>query len=532
FSGDFDWETAISDKITIGNSTEYKPLIFDGGRLYLHKYYEYEKMIINKIKHLSQKEFHPPIPLPEVIDFFNKIIDSSSNKWQKIAAFLSIYKQFVVITGGPGTGKTYTVSKIISLWLKINPEIKIALAAPTGKAAVRMMESINQAKKTLTEESIIDLFPKEAFTIHRLLGTVRYSTKFRHNKNNPLPYDLIIIDEASMIDLPMMAKLLDSLSENTQIILLGDRNQLASVEVGAVFGDICSQNNVDSFTLNFMTLVSEKLNLIMDVSKNSRKSTGWIENCIVELKESRRFSQNSGIGNVSRIINTGNYNLFENEFENNDYSDIQLISEFSANIRRNLKKYTEEIYNTFFNKIINDKKINLEEKIKETFNFLKKFKILCALRKGITGVENINNIMEDLLGFNQIIYDGKPIIVMENDYSVKLFNGDTGVFLEDKNGNIKAYFQDSNGNYRAISPARLPIYESAYAMTIHKSQGSEWEKVLIILPDNNFSEENQILTREILYTGITRARNQVVLAANKTVLKNTISSKIQRLSGF
>jgi exodeoxyribonuclease V alpha subunit len=281
-----------------------------------------------------------------------------------------------------------------------------------------------------------------------------------------------------------------------------------------------------------MTLVSEKLNLIMDVSKNSRKSTGWIENCIVELKESRRFSQNSGIGNVSRIINTGNYNLFENEFENNDYSDIQLISEFSANIRRNLKKYTEEIYNTFFNKIINDKKINLEEKIKETFNFLKKFKILCALRKGITGVENINNIMEDLLGFNQIIYDGKPIIVMENDYSVKLFNGDTGVFLEDKNGNIKAYFQDSNGNYRAISPARLPIYESAYAMTIHKSQGSEWEKVLIILPDNNFSEENQILTREILYTGITRARNQVVLAANKTVLKNTISSKIQRLSGF
>ncbi|MGM0608920.1 MAG: exodeoxyribonuclease V subunit alpha [Candidatus Muiribacteriota bacterium] len=523
FDFQFNWDNFFDKAEIIGSENQYKPVIFHNEKIYLQKYFNYEKIIKEKILEKTQIHIKFDKDKKDIINIISSLFQREDGiNWPKIAAAVSISKKFTAITGGPGTGKTHTVSRIIALWLKININKKIVIAAPTGKAASRLNESIRQAKEEMNiSNEIKEKFPEKAFTLHRLLRSKRYSSSFRHNKENPLAYDIVIVDEASMIALPLMAKLLQALDAKTQLILLGDRNQLASVEVGSVFGDICRDENVDSFTDPFLNFIKHELNQNIDLSYNSRKTSlnGWIENSIVELKKSHRFTDKSSIKKLSYSVNNGDFENVIKILNDKSAENVNIDNYFFKSLWKNLK----DIIQTYFN----FKKENYN--IRDIFNYMNKFKILCALRKGIAGVQNINKLIEDILGKNGV-YEFKPIIIKENDYNIKLFNGDSGIFLRDEDGNLKAFFEDedSENGFRSINPARLPSYEPAYAITIHKSQGSEWENILILLPQ----KFNPVLSRELLYTAITRTKKNILIASENEIIKKMTKTQVNRISGL
>jgi len=389
----------------VGSGSEIRPLIFDGKNLYIQRYFVYQNRILERINELQKN------------------------------------KKFHIITGGPGTGKTTSLAKILSN--RLNE--KILLAAPTGKAAFRMKESLaNQG---------IEL---EAKTIHRLL------------RHKPLEANIIAIDECSMVDLPLMSKLLDAAPSDCDLYLLGDKHQLASVEAGSVFADICAkfEKNPDIYT---------------------------------ELTKNWRAQESPGIVKLSEEI-------LDNSAKNFDNENVHYCGQLSI----------ENLFEEY-------KPLFKAENEKEAMIFLKSFQILCAIKKGRNGVENINR--ELLLKSKHSKFT--PIIITENNYQQNLFNGDTGV--KDKE---RAYFL--NGNEIRIFPLlTLPKYEDAFAITIHKSQGSEYEKVAVVYPEKA-SEENEqtILTKELLYTAITRAKKECFIFGGESVLAASCKKQIYRASGI
>jgi len=382
----------------VGSGSEIRPLIFDGKNLYIQRYFVYQSRIL---KRLNELQLH-------------------------------------IITGGPGTGKTTSLAKILSN--RLNE--KILLAAPTGKAAFRMRESLASQGIEL-----------EAKTIHRLLNS------------KPLEASIIAIDECSMVDLPLMSKLLDAAPSGCDLYLLGDKHQLASVEAGSVFADICAkyEKNPDIYT---------------------------------ELTKNWRAKEAPGIVKLSEEILNNSVKNFDNE-------NVHYIGKIS----------TQNLFEEY-------KPLLKAESEKEALEFLKSFQILCATKKR---VENINRELLSKTKHSKFT----PIIITENNYPQNLFNGDTGV--KDKE---KAYF--SNGTeIRTFPLLTLPKYEDAFAITIHKSQGSEYERVAVVYPDREREEKEQtILTKELLYTAITRAKKECFIFGNEAVLAASCKREIYRASGI
>jgi exodeoxyribonuclease V alpha subunit len=403
----------------IGISNEDVPLIFDGENLYIQKYYVYQNRILDKIERLHKNgKLH-------------------------------------IITGGPGTGKTTSLADI----LNYKQDKKILLAAPTGKAALRMKESL--AKKG------IEL---EAKTLHRLLGTIHLSVNFRHTKENPLEADLIAIDECSMVDLPMMARLLDAVPEYCDLYLLGDKNQLASVEAGSVFADICGKYKDDVNTYRELT-------------------TNW------------RARDAEGIDNLSRQI-------LNKTVEKLDNDNVSYRGNLSIN----------ELFTEY-------KKLFLANNEKEALEFFFLFQVLCAIKNGRSGTENINKVLIIKAKKNNAAFT--PIIITENSYQQGLFNGDVGV----KNKNM-AYFSDGE-NIRSFPLLTLPAYDDAFAITIHKSQGSEYSRIVVVYPDMKQNETEQtIFTRELLYTAVTRAKKECVIYGSLDIILGSCEKEINRASGI
>ncbi len=516
----------LSNTTVVGQPGEFKPLILENkNRLYLNRYWTYQESLTKFIKDRVHKiqEINNPLVVNNLLD---RLFPGNSNgkiDWQKFSAITALLKDFCVITGGPGTGKTHTVAKILALLLAQNNcgNLRIQLAAPTGKAAVRLQDSIKQVKKELNcPDEIRAMIPEEAATIHRILGTIPYSPYFRHNTDNPLEVDVIVVDEASMVDLALMTKLTSALPSKAKLILLGDNNQLASVEAGAVLADICGSTLEQYYTQEFVEKIEGLYRQKLEIRTIETNKSG-IKDCIVRLQKSYRFESQKGIGALSQFVNSGEADHAIDVLQSDQYPDVTWHD------------LTDHILPDILHEF---GKISDSKNIAELFNQFERFRILCALREGPFGVKAINAQVEQFIKRknnikqNELWYAGQPILITENDYSLNLFNGDLGiVFPNDDNDNeLRVFFPGPDGALRKLRPFRLPVYEIAYAITVHKSQGSEFDKVIMILPD----KDSPILSRELLYTGITRAAKQVEIWSNEQVFRAAVSRKTKRTSGL
>ncbi len=494
------WKDDLGKSSAVGGPGAMKPLILtDSGKLYLQRYWFYEKLLADGIlEKASLREEALPEGIAERLEeLFGEATD------QKVAAENALRRSFSVISGGPGTGKTTTVAKILVLLLEERLELSIQLVAPTGKAAARLQESIRGGMERIrcAEEVRERLRGMEASTIHRMLGAVGGSVYFRHDARNPLPVDVVVLDEASMVDLPLMAKLIDALPGSARLIVLGDKDQLASVEAGSV------------------------LSGIVEAAEGGEGRGGALAGAATLLRKNYRFGNESGIFRVCNAIREGDAEETMRVLRDERFPDVEwrplpegegLKEGLRALVLAGLRSQVEA----------RDPAEALAE--------FGRFQVLCALRKGIFGKGNLNALVEEILREEGLVvagrenFPGRALMVTENDYGVRLFNGDIGVLLPNGKGQTMAYFAKEDGGIREISPLRLPATEPAFAMTIHKSQGSEFDEVLVVLP----GKENRILTRELLYTAISRARKKAVVWSTEEMLRATVSRRISRGSAL
>ena len=528
------WLQSLKFSDCVGAPGDFKPMILDEAhRLYFHRYWQYEHDIAEFILRCIPVQIDPltsPKLIRERLQSYFPEMSLGKISWPSIAAAAALMRKFMVITGSPGTGKTTAITQIMAFLLdtKKNP-LRIALCAPTGKAAARLEESVKKTKAILNcPADVIDCIPEEAMTIHRLLGSIKYSPYFHFNENNTLPYDLVVVDESSMVDLPLAAKLMTALAPDAQLILLGDKDQLASVETGAVLGSICFPDPINFFSKTFGQQLSEICGEKTEVSD----ALPGVQDCIIELKQNYRFSEASGIGHLSRAVKEGDALHSLALINAETFSDI-CLSEISSteDIILLLKEKVVKSYREYFQTV---KSVSL--RAGDVFDQFETFRVLCALRVGLWGSQRMNDLIERLLAESGLInltsqyYEGRPIMVVQNDYRLKLFNGDVGIVLRDPadQEKLKVFFRDQKEGLRSIAPERLPPCETVWAMTVHKSQGSEFDKVVLILSDSDVP----VLTRELLYTGITRARFYVDIWTSRDVFMKTIQKKILRQSGL
>lgn len=445
---------------------------------------------------------------------------------QKLAAATAAARPFAVISGGPGTGKTTTVAKLLAILVETGLQAgkapAIRLVAPTGKAAARLTESIGSALQALDlPPEWVEAIPTEAGTLHRLLGVILGRSQFRHHAGNPLHLDLLVVDEASMVDLPMMARLLDALPSHARLILLGDKDQLASVEAGAVLGDICS-----FIEQGISPAQADWLSRQTGYRLQGTPAGAPVRDSLCLLAKSWRFDQHSGIGQLARACNSGDATAVESVW-GAGFADISLhpwVGEaFEALIAQGVAGYGSYL-----------KAARAGEAPAAVFKAFNSFQILCALRDGPFGVLGLNERLELALSRAGLIardgdwYAGRPVMVVRNDHGVGLYNGDMGLCLPDETGRLKVWFEQPDGTLRALLPSRLPPHETVYAMTIHKSQGSEFAHTVLVLPDS----PSPLLTRELVYTGITRAKARLDLYGDRALLAQAVRKKTERYSGL
>ena len=537
------WRRVLEASGVVGKPGDYRPLILDGrSRLYLYRYWDYEKKLADFIRERTgNRNGKPqifadeagigPALLKDGLDRLFPPLPDEDTDWQRVAAITSLWNGFSVISGSPGTGKTTTVAKIMALLLEHSKGkmLRIVLAAPTGKAAARLEEAIKKTRETLRcPESVRTAIPEKATTIHRLLGTIPNSPYFFYNSENPLPVDVAIVDEASMVDLPLMSKLVQAIPPLARLILLGDKDQLASVEAGAVLGDICGKGSLDAFSREFSGELKKYTGNGIQVVSHAGESPGICDS-LVQLQRNYRFGEESGIGHLASAVNRGEGDRALTFLKSGTYRDIQwselprpdlLAPALSENLINNFKDYLQAI----------DLKTNIEE----IFDLFDGFRILCALRQGPFGTAALNLLVEQILRRENLIrpdtswYRGRPVMITRNDYNLRLFNGDIGIILPGGDNELYAFFRDAGGAWRKLSPSRLPEHETVYAMTVHKSQGSEFDRIHLILSDR----ESPVLTRELIYTGVTRARREVTIWGREDVFRAAVSRRIVRTSGL
>ncbi|MEW6673567.1 MAG: exodeoxyribonuclease V subunit alpha [Thermodesulfobacteriota bacterium] len=531
------WREKLTASTVVGSPGEFKPLVLDAqNRLYLYRYWDYQKKLADAIRQKAANKISG-VNLTVLRDGLRRFFKPSSLPvdWQQIAAVAAVLNRFCVIAGGPGTGKTHLVATILVLLLEQDggSGLRILLTAPTGKAAMKLSAAIKTAMETIPcSDAVREALPTEAATIHRLLKTVPHSPYFHYCEDNPLPADVVVVDEASMIDLALMSKLFQALPSATRVILAGDSDQLASVEPGSVLGDVCDQNRFTDFSDSFCATFSSLADVSLQAPDMRVLATEGLHDSIIRLQKNYRFSETGGIGGFSRAVRSGNAGEAVDFLDRMDESGI-VWEDCSSTERLSeiLTRYVLEEYSPSLRET--DPSAALEK-----FN---RFQVLCALNRGPFGVHAVNDLIEQVLIRNGLVaparrpqshwYRGRPVIVTRNDYRLSLYNGDVGITLPDPKGDDSAlyvFFQDSQGETRRFNPARLPEHETVYAMTVHKSQGSEFAKILLVLPDKDAG----VLTRELIYTAVTRAREQVVVCGNKPILQSAISRGIDRTSGL
>jgi exodeoxyribonuclease V alpha subunit len=579
------------------DAPELRPLVLENGRLYLQRYHQFETQVAWAIKGLAQRTI--PLDEPRVsaqLDLlFPKTAAAAEPDWQKIATATALTKAFTLITGGPGTGKTTTVTKLLLLLQLQRTQaqhhadgqqgkaLDIRLVAPTGKAAARLSESIKASKARLAAElaprgdsqllAALELIPEQASTLHRLLGVIPNSHKFRHHRDNPLHLDLLIVDEASMVDLPMMHKLLSALPEHARLILLGDQDQLASVEAGAVLADICAGLKVrrsqeeqgkgaSLWQMRYSQEQAQRLERLTGAQLQAFiHPSPMLGDNLSMLMHSHRFKGDAGIGLLAGAVNRADLTQILHTWQQG-HSELHWLEHAAAPSAkagtqqppqtklainaglRALLAQAVDAYRPYLELIARHQQALLSlqsdyepEAIIDSFN---QYRLLCAMRGGDYGVEGSNQAVTQALAGAKLIepaqefYLGRPVIIQCNDYNLGLFNGDIGLVLQDKDKpqRLMAHFIRADGSILKVLPARLPSHETCYAMTVHKSQGSEFARVALVLPTAPSPSQWQLLTKELVYTAITRAKQQFTCLGSQSVFERAVSQSTQRASGL
>ena len=517
-------------------STIATPLVLCAGKLYLQKFYQYE---LNIARQLIKRNNLIPGYNPKILDSLFPPSDNSdeaseSIDWQKVAAFQSLSRQLCIITGGPGTGKTSTVAKILAALMNQNPDLKVKLAAPTGKAAARLSESISDSLQYLPSSLLSTLssnIPTKVTTIHRLLGMRAEGQSYKYHSDRKLPLDLLILDESSMIDLAMFDKILSALPDHCRLIMLGDPDQLLSVESGAVMNDLfkLGQHYDDAF----LTEIEDALGYDRSTFHTAQSSEQFAESSASESKiegsvlrnvfchliRSYRFNASMGIGKLASSIQ----NKTLPEFSNDD--EISYVTEFSLS---SLKAKLSEQYQGYLDAV----RHNLEPKM--LLREFEKTRILTPMREGDMGIIALNEMLESNLHISeahQSFYHGKPIMITRNDYALGLFNGDIGICFLSESQTLKVIFHGLNGEFNTFPISALSHYETCFVMSIHKSQGSEFDAISIVLPPLQ-KNTHDLYTRELIYTAITRARRHVSIFASEEDFLACLSKDNERTSGL
>ena len=492
----------------VSHNCTLAPLVLEGHRLYLQRYWLYEEELVQEIRARATN----PVPVQEdlLASCLAQLFSGTEHDAQQREACAGIFRERLgLITGGPGTGKTTLVTKYLALLLLYaqasgEPPPRILLLAPTGKAAARLTESLQKKKGEAMVPELVAALPAKAATIHRALGyRAENPTTFRYNRENPLPCEVVVVDEASMIDVALMAKLFAAVSPSARLVLLGDKDQLASVEAGSILGDICAA-------------------VMDDVGAGNNP----LARCVVRLTESFRFSSHEGIGALASAIQAGKaeeaVSLCQQES-----AEVSLLPPLvQADPSHPLAEMILAGYRPFLEAASPFAALELFER----------FRLLCAHRTGPMGVSALNRYAEKVLSLHRLMepntqwYKGRPVLIQANSYPLRLFNGETGILWDAEDGEgLKAFFFSENRDgVRSYSLRQLPAHETAFAMTIHKSQGSEFDRVALVLP----GEASALLTRELLYTGISRARRQVVLVGRPQEIEAAVGRRVERASGL
>jgi len=507
------WRMTLEASSVVG---ENRPLVVDGaGRLYLERYWRHERSLAKAL--VERAAVEPPVDEARLRADLARLFadDRERPSWQQVAAATAVLRGLCVVSGGPGTGKTSTVVRVLALLAGQSERVlRIGLVAPTGKAAARLQESIRAARASLpVDDAIRARIPDATSTIHRLLGARRDSTALRYGPERPLALDVLVVDEASMIDLALMARLVAALPADARLLLLGDRDQLASVEAGAVLGDVCG--SAPGFSPAFRARVE---NIVGTPLPAGAGVASPLADSVVLLTKSHRFGRDSGIGRLAAAVNRG---------EANDATAL-LADAALPDVERAEGDETTLVQAALAGYGAHHDRVRSGATAAEIFEGFRAFRVLCAHRHGPRGAEGVNKRLAATFGEGEDWYAGRPVLITQNDYALRLFNGDVGIALPDAQGRLAVCFEGDEGRVRRIPPIRLPPHETTYATTIHKSQGSEFGRVLIVLPP----DDSRLLTRELLYTAITRAREAVTVWGDELVFGAAVERRLVRSSGL
>ena len=514
----------------------HAPLVLEGGLLYLRRYREYERALALGLQRIATQ----PVPEagiePLALLFARLFPHAAHDDRQARAAALALRHALLLVTGGPGTGKTTTTARLLVLLVaqalhagRASP--RIALAAPTGRAAERMAESVRQAVQALAamgvDADLLAALPTSGTTLHRLLGTIPDSPRFRHDGDNPLPFDVVVVDEASMIDLPLMAKLVDAVASGTRLVLLGDPDQLPSVEAGDVLaailgaageGDAMERGDADVLR----PLLGDADNTSVLAQEGGEARFPGIR---VHLQRGWRQSEALDLAPLAAAVREGDADAALAQLRAGTLSNVH----FHEGLADPLELQRDALLAHF--RALGHAATPADALAQST-----RLRLLTAVREGPQGARTLNARIERLLAEGggsgrapQGHFQGQLLIVTENSYRHRLFNGDIGVCMRDAAGTLVAWFPgDDAGHPRAFHPAALPAHESAFAMTVHKAQGSEFDTVWLLLP----ARGNRVLSRELVYTGITRARRALHVAGSEAVIREALARHAGRWSGL
>lgn len=561
-----------------GSAADLLPLVIDeDGRLYLARYFDYERRLAEALVERS-RDARVPVSREDIAQQAGRIAryfgprEDDDIDWQRVAALVALAGRLTIVSGGPGTGKTTTVVGVLACLLDADPEVRIALAAPTGKAAQRMQEALIERADKLPPE-LAERLPRTSFTLQRLLG-VQSDGRFRHHRDNPLPYDVIVVDEASMIDVALAAHLLEAVAPASRLVMLGDKDQLSAVEAGAVFAELSAQ---PSFSASGKARIAAALSIdakrleaalphgrtptseaqlgLFDIapaddsegygalfdtlpddwSGRGDEGEGALTDCVVWLQKNYRFGLDSDIGRLSIAIRNGDEQAALDALDPSgaraavlfDDGDAALSERTLARLAKGFAPYAEALSAAID---------GIEADHARLFDALNRFRVLCATRKGPRGVDEVNariaaKVREQAgiaLALGAQWFAGRPVIVTRNDYALGLFNGDIGIALPGADGSLRVAFRMADGALRYVSPAALPPHDTAFALTVHKSQGSEFEHAALVLPGAFV----RVLSRELVYTAITRAKRRVEVIGSAAIFAQAVREPTRRDSGL
>jgi exodeoxyribonuclease V alpha subunit len=514
-----DWRALLCQVDAVGAPGQIRPLILDeAGRLYGYRHWDLEQRLARA---LCARVGWAPIADREPVQRALLALfpgSEAAGSLQALAAVLAATGRITLLTGGPGTGKTTALARMLALLLHVQPTQRIALAAPTGKAAARMQEALGGALARLPEDWRLDL-PVQATTLHRLLGIRPGAGHLpRFHAEHPLPVDVLVLDEASMVDLALMTRLIEALPETARLILLGDPDQLASVGAGAVLGDLCED------AAGFSAEQAGRLRAWTGgaIPAAAAPSGNPLSDHRVHLTHNHRFGDSPGLAALAAAVNAGDAGRVARLVAGEGQPEV------TAGVEADLIARALQGYEPYLAALARG------APVEEVLACFEQFRVLCAPRAGPLGVEGLNARIEAALRRRGSLRGeglwtaGRPVLVTRNDPGARLANGDVGLVLPGRGGRLEVVFRHGDGAVHAVSPARLGAWETAFAMTIHKTQGSEFDAVLLVLPE----EDSPLLTRNLLYTGITRARRRLHLVGAVERWAPALARRQRRISGL